>query len=538
MNFEKTIPKTLNFLEKSSFNFKSWILAFTTLISTRLLIEAILLGFPEKSLESFTSLFVHTFSFFLLTYLTFLIFLFYLTKERLEKISSFLLWGFWIIIFPPILDKLIFSKAIYKSFYIFDSLQGLGVRFLTFFGKNPDWGITWGTRVNILIALLFVSGYVFLKTKNYKKFFLGFFGGYGLFFILSCFPSLVVYLLEFKKINQVSYSTIAGYFLSPFNVFNLKGIITESFLARKLALIYLPLIFLMLTWVMLLLNPKKTFCLIKNIRFPQMFFNLGILFIGLGLGYFYYPEVFSLNFFSYLVILNLILLVFFSWYFSVLINDFKDIKIDKITNKNRPLVKKTITKKENLILSWIFLLFSLLIASLLSPGFFLIIISYHLLTWVYSCYPFRIKRFFGFSNLLIALVSLNFLIIGFMVFSENQTLNKFPWVIYWFLFLGYFFITPLKDLKDIKGDRENKVFTLPVLIGNKKTRLIVSILLFSFYLSSVYFLKKATLFPVALILGSISYFVVNNLKISDRKINYWVLILVFAYGIFLVKIIF
>jgi len=530
--------KIIDFFEKSQFNFKTWLISFLVLISTRLLIESFLLGFPSRSFESFLSLFIHTFSFFLLTYLIFLIFLSFLIKNNFKKSTSFLLWGFWIIIFPPIIDYLIFQGGLYKSFYIFDGFSGLIVRFFTFFGKNPDWGITWGTRVNILISLIAIGFYVYCKTKNKKKTLIAITGSYVLFFILSCFPSFVIFLIEPKDIFKISYSTVAGYFMSPFSVFNLRGIALESFLAKKLALIYLPLILFILIGISLKINFKKTIILIKNLRYPQLFFNLGLLFIGLGLGFLYNSEVFFLNFFSILVVFDLILIVISVWFFSVLINDLSDIEIDKISNKNRPLIKKNISLREYKFYTQIFFLFSILLSILISPKIFLIVISYHLLTWSYSCFPFRLKRFIGVSNFLISLASLNFLIIGFMVFSKNQNLLYFPWRIYWFLFFAYFLIIPLKDLKDLEGDKKNKSYTLVVLLGRKKTRLLIASSLFSFYLLSVYILNKQELFLSALVFGIINFLMVTNLKINERKIVFWVLGFVFAYGLLIIKIIF
>lgn len=541
MEINKKINKTLFFLERSPFDLKTWLLSFLALVSIRLLIEALLLGFPVKSLESFLSLFVHTFLFFLLTYLIFLVFLISLTKESFKKTASFLLWGFGIIIFPPIIDKLIFQGEVYKSFYIFDSFSGLVLRFFSFFGKNPDWGITWGTRVNILISLFFIGSYVYLKTKNKLKVLGGVIGGYFLFFILSCFPSIVVYFLEFfktGKILEVSYSTVAGYFMTPLSVFNLQGVMIESFLAKKLALIYLPLVFVLLVFSLFKFNFKQGISLFKNIRPPQLVFNLGLLFMGLGLGLFYNPEVFSLDFFSGLVLLNLILMVFSTWFFSVLINDSVDLKIDKISNKNRPLVKKVFSLKKYLDLAVITFLISTFSAALISPVIFLVIISYHLLTYIYSCYPFRLKRFIGTSNLLIAISSLNFLIIGFLVFSEKQTLVDFPWRIYWFLFLAYALITPLKDLKDVEGDKKEQSYTLPVLLGRENTRLVIASFLFSFYLGSVYVLNKQELFLGALFLGVLNFLIVNSPRVDERKIASWVLGLGFIYGMWIVKVVF
>lgn len=538
MLFWEKIEKILKVIENWKFDFKLWLVSFLFLIATRLFVEGLLLGLPIRSLESFVVLFSHTFLFFLLTYLIFLIFLFLLTREKVEKIASFLLWGFLIIIFPPVVDKFIFGDEIYKSFYLFDSVRGLVVRFFTFFGENPDWGITYGARFNMAISLFFLTGYIYLKTKNKTKTIFGALGAYLIFFLLSSFPSLVVYFLEILRINEVSYSTVAGYFMSPFVVFGLKGEILESFMAKKLALIYLPLVFLITSCFWLWLDFKKHLSLIKNIRLPQMIFNGGVLFIGLGLGWFYYSENFQFDFFGLMVILNLIIIVFASWFFSVFINDYYDLGVDKISNKNRPLTQKTISIKENWDYGWFFFFVSLMGASLIGPIFFLIILVYHLLTWVYSSYPFRLKRFIGISNLLIAFSSLIFLIIGFLVFSDSQTLAKFPWTVYWFLFLAYFLIIPLKDLKDLEGDKKNQITTLPTLIGKEKTRLLVSVFLLSLYLISVYVLRKPDLFLSAVLLGGINFYLINNSKISEKTLNYWVLGMVFLYGIFLVKIIF
>ena len=538
MRLKKKINQIIDFLENSQSDFKTWAISFLVLISTRLLIESLILGFPERTLESFLVFFLHSFLFFFLTYLIFLVFLIFLIKENFKKVANFLLWGFGIIILPPIFDSLIFQDQFYKSFYIFDSFQGLIVRFFTFFGENPDWGITWGTRINILISLVGISLYVYLKTKNKKKTITGLVGGYFLFFCLSCFPSIVVYLIEIRRFWEISYSTVAGYFMTSLSAFGLENIAIESFLGKKLALIYLPLILSLIIGLSFWLKPKKTISLIKNLRYPQLFFNLGLLFIGLGLGFFYYQENFQINSFSILVVLNLILVVIATWFFSVFINDLSDLSVDKISNKNRPLIKKEFSSKEYLNYAQVFFWFSVFGASLISPVILLVIISYHLLTWIYSCQPFRLKRFLGISNVLIALASLNFLIIGFLVFSENQTLMNFPWRIYGFLFLAYLLIIPLKDLKDLEGDQRNGVYTLVVLIGRKNARLVMASCLFSLYLISVYILNQQKLFLMALVLGVVNFLIINNPKINERKLNSLVLGLVFVYSLWIIKTIF
>jgi hypothetical protein len=46
------------------------------------------------------------------------------------------------------------------------------------------------------------------------------------------------------------------------------------------------------------------------------------------------------------------------------------------------------------------------------------------------------------------------------------------------------------------------------------------------------------LFLPALIVGGISFFVVESLKIKEKFLNYWVLGLVFVYGLWLVRVVF
>jgi len=231
-------------------------------------------------------------------------------------------------------------------------------------------------------------------------------------------------------------------------------------------------------------------------------------------------------------------MVFSTWFFSVFVNDLSDINIDRITNKQRPLIKKTVSVGEFKNQAVVFFGVSLLSAALISPVVLLIVLSYHFLTFVYSCYPFRLKRFPLVSNGLISLASLNFLIIGFLIFSENQNLSFFPWRIYWFLFAAYFLITPLKDLKDFKGDKKDGVYTLVVLLGKEKTRTLIASVLLSFYFLSVYVLNQQELFLSALVFGVISFYLVVNQKVNEKHLIGWVLGLCFLYGAMLVKIIF
>lgn len=395
--------------------------------------------------------------------------------------------------------------------------------------------------MEVFLVLVLLFFYAFFKKKNILKSLLVVLVGYAIFFIFGVLPSIVgIVLGVFAEggVMMVREFDIAALFMSPYEFFGIKGKEITSFLPRKMSAIYLLLIFASIAVFQYRNSKQKFFALLKNTRPLQAVYNLGLLFIGLGLGLFNYGENFQLDFFSILTLLNLMLVVFSAWYFSVFVNDYFDCQIDKISNKERPLVSGVFSKKEFVDISLVFLLLSLVAALVINPLFFWLVLFYHVLTWIYSAPPFRLKRFFVFSNLIIAAASVLFIFIGFLVFSGEELFKAFPWSLAGFFFLAYFFILPIKDFKDIKGDKKNGVYTLPVLIGEELARLFLASALFVFYFLSVYIVNEPGMFLPALVFGSASFFVVASKKTETRKMGSRVFALVFLYGLLSVWIIF
>ncbi len=541
MIIKKKIGNIIEKIENQKNKFETWFFGFLGIVLLRMFIEIFLNNIPTKNGCSYLFFLVNDFLLIMTIYLFILIFLIIFTKDNFKKLNNILFYGAWLVLLPPIIDRLVFKESLYKNFYIFDSLIGLIKRFFLFYGDGLSWGITIGGRIFIFLSIILLSGYYFYKkNKILKTFFLAVFL-YSLFFIFNSLPTLITFILEFFRtgtILEVSRTTVVGYFMSPFSVFGIENNELALFLVKKMSLIYYVLLFISVNFLYFLINKKKYLSLIKNIRPVQVVYNWGLLFLGLSFGFLSFPENFQLNFFTVLSILVLVIVVFCSWVSSVLINDLSDLAIDKISNTERPLIKKEITAEEYKKINIILVLFLIIGAFLIKPLFVVFVVLYYFLTWFYSCKPFRFKRIFLLSNTLIAFSSLLFLLMGFIVFSGEKTLSIFPWKIYWFLFWAYFLITPLKDLKDFEGDKKNKSYTLPVLVGKKNTRLIIASFLFSFYLASVYILNKQELFLSALIFGVINFLIVNNNKISEKIINYWVLGSVFIYGLWIVKVVF
>jgi 4-hydroxybenzoate polyprenyltransferase len=538
---EKILKKIIEYLESTPLSLKSWVLSFGAILAVRIFLESLTFDLTSKSSEYFLIILVHTLLFFLLNYVIFLIYLKLFLKESLKKIANILLWGYWIIIFPPLIDKIIFGDSLFWSFYLFNGVSELFKNFFLFFGENPQVGITYGSRIGTLFSLVFLGVYFYYKKRKIWKTALGVLGAYLIFFLLSSFPSLITYVIEFFKGNNIFLifsADVAKTFISPFRFFGFKVGEAEAFLSFRLSLFYCPLLFLSLVFLQKILSKEKLKALVRNIRYPQMFFNFGIFFIGIGLGWFYFSDNFKLDLFSVLVITNLMIAIFSAWFYSVFVNDLNDRVIDKRTNQERPLIKEVFSTKEYRDYSLVFLFFALIASLLIGAKFFLLIVVYLFFTWIYSAYPFRFKRFPVVAGIVSALASLIFLFMGFVLIADQQELSSFPWRIFVLLFIAYFFVIPLKDLKDIEGDREDGVITLPTLFGVKKSRFILGSLVLASYFFSVYIINETRLFLPALVFGGLSFWVITNDKVSCRKINWWILGLASIYGIILVKIIF
>ena len=177
-----------------------------------------------------------------------------------------------------------------------------------------------------------------------------------------------------------------------------------------------------------------------------------------------------------------------------IINDYFDIKIDRINRADRLIITQTVSKEEaiwayriitcigvllGLAASWFVRSWALAVIFILVPG----------LLWFYSS---AYKRQFILGNLIVALASalppllialanigwLNFhfaIIISYLEFSKD--------IIYWmsgfslFAFLLTWIREIIKDLQDQAGDRELECHTLPIVLGELWTKIILTILI-------------------------------------------------------------
>jgi 4-hydroxybenzoate polyprenyltransferase len=495
-----------------------WSAAFLAIIAVRFGIESALEGFAPKSFSLYFFQLSHLFLFFLLSYLLLLPLVKKLGKTTLAAASQVLLFGFSIIWLPPILDKLIFGNNLYWSFYIFDRLQNMPLRFFTFFGKDPHIGITYGVRIEVALVLLGLTLYGYLKTHDWPRTLGLTLLAYLILFILGTLPSWIGYLIlgfEYSPLS-ITHIHLAETFLAPENILSRTPTELQSVLSHKMSLLLLPLILLTLGGLWRVHCPKEFLSLRKNIRLPQIFYHGGLLLLGMLLAKIYSGALFTPSFFSAVALLVLLIGITSAWLFTVVQNDIFDQTIDALTNTGRPLITRVVPLHTYRLYAFLLLGFALFTVSLVSFQALLFLILYCCLATLYSMPPFRLKRFLGIATGVASLAGMTILLLGYTLAHPAHQVQDLPLSILVYLAFAYAASLPLKDFKDTAGDKKDKVYTLPVVLGIEKAKTTMSGVTFLLFLGSIFVMNTPQLLLWALLFGSLAFWIVQKSAPSGR----------------------
>jgi len=459
--------------------------------------------------------FLHTTSFF---FLLFILCVFLLKKIATisQKTSiTILLFGFIMIIFPPIFDWIIstlyFDGAHFTSYYLFDSPTGLSKSFVTFFGDKPRDGITYGTRIMIVFTLFFFGLITWLKTKKITRTLLIVVITYILFFLLSSAPSLLTYTTSTQHFT-VTRADVAGFIASPTAILGNQISDPPSAINRKMSLIY---IFLSIIIVFILLYKiyRPTFiALVKNIRPVQTIYHIGLLIVGINIAIIFADTILLSSVFSIVAFFLLSIAIIFAWYSTVIFNDCVDQKIDIISNPTRPLITGIINITAYKKIGLVFAILSIIITAAISGYAAIVLIVYHSLSFLYNTPPLRLKKFPLIATLIASLASFFIVVIGFITVAPTHSLNNFPPHIAILLIIAYTISLPIKDLKDIAGDKKNYIYTIPVIFGERIGRIIIATGIFISFMLSIFTLGTKTLLIPAILAGTLSFWTLVGRK--------------------------
>ena len=520
----------------------AWTGGFLSVILLRIFIEQFMAKSVKISDYQLVIEYIHNLYFFLIAFLLIWLYLSRYLRVNPKKLAYIFLWASLLILFPPLIDMVRTQGTVFWSFYIISNASDLGKQFVTIFGNFPSGIVYFGTRIIFAAAIVLLSGLIFFKTKNWIKTVLGAFFIYVILFFMGSFPTLFVFAHNFffgrEKISEIQAYEIARFFGSPQKILGLSQLDFLYSFPYKLELFYYPLLILLLAALFFSINREKFISVCKNLRFPQLVYHAGLFFIGIGLGFLQYRENLEINIFSLIVIFDLLLAVFLAWLSSVVINDVYDLEIDKISNPERPLPKGIFDVPEYVRFGAVCFLLSLLGGITVGINFFMLLLVYQIIAWFYSAPPFRIKKFPLAASFVSTLASLIILFLGYILMSSDQTIYTLSWRIILLLLITYTISIPIKDMKDMEGDKKYEIWTIPVIFGKKNGRQIIAASHFCSYILSVFFLNEMRLFFWAVIFGTINYLIVASKKTDPRRIFWWVLVCVSIYLLIMIKIVF
>lgn len=538
------LRRIIRAIEETPFSLPLWCAGFLTLILSRLGIEGALGSFQTHSFSFLFFEFAHTFLFFAVALFVMLPIIRWAGAPHWAGAAHLVLFGFLIILFPPIIDTLIFQGHAFWSFYEFDSLRGLVTRFFTLFGDTPDIGITYGVRIEVVLVTLGIGAYAFLKSRRIGRAVVAALFAYSTLFILGTFPSFLTFLVQgpSQGFLAISSTDIAGLFLTPAELFSRLAPDMRSALNAKMSLWYASILSLLIARFAFFHARPVFFALCRNARIPQLIYHAGLLALGGLLAWHFAAADITLDAFHLLGILLLVIAVECAWIASVIANDCFDTRIDRETNPDRPLITGTIDPSTYRFIGWMFFAGSIFFAALVSFSASILLLIYQALAWIYSVPPYRLKRVPLVATLIASAAGLIILLIGYVVISPESDFSTLPLPLLGFLFIAYAVALPLKDFKDIAGDRTDGVYTFPVLLGEERARIVFGSTFFVLFIASVFILHLPSAFFPAILCGSLSFFLMQAARAEHTLFNYrhlpfWMLGIIGSYGLMLLWLI-
>jgi hypothetical protein len=527
------LAKTVEKLENNNVDPFFWAISFSGIVALRVSIEKIAQKIPSESGSYLLVFYFQNLFFFILTIILLWIWLSFLLKVNPKKLANLMLWGAWLIIFPPLIDMLWTGGSIFWSFYLLNDLKGLWSQFYTIFGNLPPAIVYFGTKITFLTAIFLLSFFVYLKSKSVVKALLNIIVTYTIFFFMASFPSWFSFgyysLAEKISIFNINEFKVLGLLATPSNIFSIKYGVLMNILSYKLNIIFFLLLLFLLVILFSLIDRKRLLLFFKNYLLPAyFFFTLFLLFAGMGLGYRAYPKNFDINLFSILGTICLIACITLSSMATKFAYNY--------------YVKKRISvsdyRGDKQIIGIVFIL-SLIGSIIISVKFFLLLLIYFILIFLYSSRPFKLNNFPGAAELVVLCTTLIVLFTGYGLISNNQTIDHFPWRIGILLLFSAILFLHIRKIKVPAFSNGEKAALSAAFWGKNGKRMAVSAELFVFFVASVVILNEFRLFWWALVAGGVSFWLIlsenENIK---KRISWFILLIIASYAIVAARITF
>lgn len=420
-----------------------------------------------------------------------------IARVNIEKVLRATMSAMLLILLCPILDIIISGGKGTDLTYLnttYESSASIWKMYYTYC-SNCGRSIPPGLKIEVGIFLSLIFAYALLKKAGVLRSLVTAWSAYTIIFITAGSPFIISYI-----------QSALGY---------------PAFVDSQTLLYFFLLVDFVLLLVTGYLMDKKMFtALLADMRWPRILYYELVLLFGAAVSLKYQPaaslktlladRMFAIN-------LPLAMIsVLFAGLFSIMINNLNDIDIDKISNPHRPLINGCIDIPLYTSLAYVFMGLALFYAGMADGNIFLIIATTISSYYLYSSPPIRFKRVPVLSKAVIGLNSFALAILGFLL--AHHDLRSFPPEMAWIFLLGITLASNFIDLKDVQGDKAAGILTLPVLIGERWTKLLTGTIFFCVSLSFYFVFEKAFAWPLLMLNGALFFYLMNKSNYKDWHI--------------------
>ncbi|NUM40500.1 MAG: hypothetical protein HUU45_02580 [Leptospiraceae bacterium] len=262
-------------LENIPLSFRGFLVTLLCIIFSRNFLETFSDRDNYWTPVSFQAFFIHYPLFYLCVFVVLTIILQVLTREKIERIAKIMLCFFPLVLSAPVLDLVLSSGEGYNMSYLFGDLTYLARQVITFSWGYSGRGATPGIQIELLAVFALVGSYVFLKTGRMILTVVGMVACYFAIFVLGAMPSLVIIICN-----------LTDSALSPVAMFGGEVVLHHFYsFNQKIALVFYPVLLLVLGYWFWLYDRGKFWALVKNLRGLRTVHYLGMLGLGMFLGY-------------------------------------------------------------------------------------------------------------------------------------------------------------------------------------------------------------------------------------------------------------
>jgi 4-hydroxybenzoate polyprenyltransferase len=526
----KAISRFIASVEEAPISFFSWAVGFLSIVAVRTFLEIFSSSVPALSPVPYGVTFFHDMLFYVAEFLVLALVLHFITQEDIVRISKVLTLGFCTIWIAPIVDLLASGgKGIVMS-YLFLPPSALGSAFLTLGGA----GLTFGIKIEIVIAMLLCGGYAYIKTQKPTFVAIAALSAYAIAFACLAMPVWLTFIGKIFEPGQGNYDPqifLADAFAASRAGINTiaQGLSTslwsgvEISFDAAMGMIFFLIDAALILWWAVRARSGMVKAVLRNLRPERMAHYIFMVIAGGALATFLlHPDFTKFDGIGFMVLL----IAFASaWCFAVCINDATDVAIDAISNRERPLVSGTLSKEEMKNIAGFFLAIALVGGYLSGFWVFFCICTFLAVFYIHAAPPLRLKRIPLLASFLIAIASLASVLAGFYFVDTSHLLSDFPTNIMALILISFTLGLNFKDMKDVEGDRAEGIMTVPVLFGEKYGSIATGVLFACAFFVVPIILGSWAIFWPSLIAGAIGYVII----IMEPYREWRVFVLWFAY---------